>query len=360
MTVISRSQTWDLLILSPTSPKSVIPQTLTPLVLEHMVRKALRPTSSNVTNGYEGAPETFRSHVDTESTPLQITKAVDLWSIGCVFSEVSVWAHHGWKRVDEYRLRRSSEIEAKGGEPGEYVFHFGGNLLDAVNNIHQDMKGKTEVKDLMTRWVVDRLVVDLLQHEARPDALFVFSKSKRLVKECANTFGAPVPDPGGVSNSELVDSNETRTRNGSPKNDPRDHHRSHSGRDPPDDDFIPSSSSSGSQSSSHRQHHKSASHSSKHPSNGAVDTPQPGGKDPNRVPNSTSSPPIAPNTGQISPQHPIQERPTLTIDKGHAWKQAKKDGSLVVLPGSENLTSLDERDHVSQILFTMKLANAWL
>ena len=310
-----------------------------------------------------GAPETYRSHEGSDSAPLQVTKAVDMWSIGCVFSEVAVWAHHGWKRVVEYRRRRSEEIEAKGGGPGEYIFHWDGSLLDVVNIIHQDMLGKTAVKDLLTRSVLDRLVDEMLQHESRPYAKNVFDRSKRLVKDCEKRLGVSVNELGRSANGESMHSDEAKTRTRSPQF-PNEHRRSHAEREtaleepsPPDDSSTPtpSSPSSSSRSFPQRHHQKSASHSNNRFSHRAKEVLQTAAQNSN-VPPDPPHPSTSAQTHGNSSQQQVQqrqegpERPTLSIDDGHAWKEKKKNGGVNFLPGGENLTSLDKRDHVSLVL----------
>ena len=334
-----------------------------------MVCRNFRFAFSSLIDVCLGAPETFRSHVETESSPLQVTKAVDMWSIGCVFSEVSVWAHHGWRRVDEYRRRRSTEIEAKGGAAGEHIFHFDGSLLDAVNNIHQDMLAKATVQHFITRSVLDRLVIDMLQHESRPYAKLVFERSKRLVRECEKRFGVSVVELGGSAGGEPMDPDEARTRTRSLQQVPHEHHPSAGSNSPmeepppTDDRFTPSSSSSSSQPSPHRHPHKSASQSSKRRSIRATESPQSGEPASHVVPNPPPPPPTAANSHGSPPQQHVPEaqegpvRPTLSIDEGHAWKEERKNGGIAVLRGDENLTSLDKRDHVSHVRFKLNLVN---
>ena len=316
---------------------------------------------------YSGAPETYRSHKSTESAPLQVTNAVDMWSIGCVFSEVAVWAHYGWKRVHEYRRQRSAEIEVKGRVSGEQIFHWDESILEAVDGIHQDMLQKSLSKDLITRSVLDRLVGDLLQHGSRPHAKQVFEKSKRLVNECERRFGVSVVEIGGGSK---LDSDEATTWTRSP---PQEHRRSHARRDssleqprPPDDSSKPSSSSSTTQSSRHRHHHKSPSQSSNARSIHALESSQPSREALPIVYHLPLSPPDAANTHENSSQQHLQQpqegpvRPTLSVDDGHAWKEKKKSGGVANLHGDENLTSLDRRDHVSLVLYKVELADRWV
>lgn len=338
-----------------------------------MVGRTFKPAFSNLTDERLGAPETFRSHIDMEASPLQVTQAVDVWSIGCVFSEASVWAHHGWKRVVEYRRQRSLEIKAKGGDEGEHVFHFDGNLLDAVDNIHQDILRAKQTKDHITRSVVDRLVVEMLQHETRPHAKYLFDKSKRLIKDAEKKFDVSVVGLVGNINGELVDSNEARVGARSPPQVPHDHYHVRGERElplreplPPDDDSAWSSSSSRSHSSPHRHHHKSASQSSRPRSTGAKGSSPAGAQGSHVIPLPATPSSTVANTHQNSPQQHVQQpqeepvRPTLSINEGHEWKRKKKSGEYTVLRGEENLTSLDKRDHVSHVLPRLKLAKRWL
>ena len=48
-----------------------------------------------------GAPETYRSR-DLEKSHLQVRQAVDIWSMGCIFSEVATWVTEGYSIVREY------------------------------------------------------------------------------------------------------------------------------------------------------------------------------------------------------------------------------------------------------------------
>ena len=361
MTVISRLQTWDSLISHPASLILMILQISTLLVLEHMVCVISYRAFSDLIDNYLGAPETFRSHEDTEAVPLRITREVDIWSIGCVFSEASVWAHHGWKKVIEYRRQRSVEIGDRGGSEGEHAFHYDGRILNAVYNIHQDIVTNATAKDHITRSVLDRLVEDMLQHKARPDAKFVFEKSKRLIGECVKKFEVTKVELRDT-NGELGDLSEARTATRSPRSVPSEHYRSPSERElpleeplPPNNSSTPSSSSSKSQSPPHRPHHQSISQSSIARGVGGIVNSQPTGQSSPFVPNPPAPTSTAANIHESSSQQRVQQfqeelvRPTLSIDEGHAWKEKRKNGGIAVLPGGENLTALDQRDHVSHI-----------
>ena len=48
----------------------------------------------------KGAPETFRPDDDTPYFPVQVRPDVDIWSLGCVFSEVAVWSCFGYVSLE--------------------------------------------------------------------------------------------------------------------------------------------------------------------------------------------------------------------------------------------------------------------
>ena len=289
-----------------------------------------------------------------------------MWSLGCVFSETSVWACYGWRKVVEYRRQRSEEIEAKGGEAGEHIFHSDGNLLDGVDNIHGEILRKKDVNHHVTRLALSSLVEDMLQHGSRPSAKNCFEKSKRLINNVERKFGVSVDEPVGNTDSELV----VRTQ-GSP-HDHRKHRRSRADKEmplvqplPPHSDSAQSSSSSTSQSSTHRHHRKSTSQSSRPRSFGATERPQYDGQVIHVEPNPIIPLSIATNDHGSSPGQDVrppqeeQVRPNLSVHEGHEWKRKKKAGDFVSLHGEENLTSLDQRDHVSYEVLRLKLTDRW-
>lgn len=337
-----------------------------------MVFGTHKSASWNVTNKSLGAPETFRSHVDAESAPLRITQAVDIYSIGCVLSEVSVWATYGWKRVVEYRRRRSMEVERRGLGQGEYIFHFDGEILDTVDNIHEQILDDCIVSNHMTRLVVGGLVEEmlLLQPEARSQAGVFFGKAKRMIKQCGKKFGARLE---GNTNGEPIDEARLRAKcrdpvlpefpcspsqSGGHNSLPAERGPPLSGPIPPDDD------SSRSESLPSRHHHHSKSQrKERHSVVAATEPLQPSEESSHVVPNPTPAPSTTANAHESSEQQHAQQRqeepvqPTLTIEEGLHWKALKKRGKKVDLPGGENLTSLDQRDHVSHTHSNLNPAN---
>lgn len=337
-----------------------------------MVCKFSKLAFLNITNKCLGAPETFRSHVDTESSPLIVTPAVDIWSIGCVFSEAAVWANDGWDRLAEYRRRRSIEVANKGGGKGEYVFHFEGNLLETVKDIHANILGKTVVEKRITRLILDRLVSDMLQPETRPHAKLVCEKSWRLIKEYETKFDTSVELEESCNGEPIGSKAELKIKSRSHitpdythgpsqlppgrHNGPRTERKSRGVPPSLADDFAPSSSSKSETSLSSHQH-GSISQREEPRGGGVTETSPTSGDQAGR--NGSHSPPalsIAESTHKNSVREPVQRRqdelvrPTLSIKEGLDWKRSKKNRENAVLPGAENLTNLYQRDHVSGVL----------
>ena len=103
--------------------------------------------------------------------------------MGCVYSEVATWVDQGWNKVVEYRRRRSEEMKIKKGMK-EDCFHDGLAILDAVRQIHFDIVQNRRMNDFVTPEVVNRLVGEmLLVRASRPDARYLYDKSKRIIDE---------------------------------------------------------------------------------------------------------------------------------------------------------------------------------
>ena len=131
-----------------------------------------------------GAPEAHRMSENFSNLPLEVKRSVDIWSLGCVFSEVATWIGHGKSKVEEYRAQREKEVERKLGAGHGDLFHDGRGPLDVVIEIHRSIKLNGRTRDFITTKVLDGLVTDMLQQEKyRPTAMQLSGKAERLIKE---------------------------------------------------------------------------------------------------------------------------------------------------------------------------------
>lgn len=337
-----------------------------------------------------------------QSVHLRVTKAVDIWSLGCVFSEVAVWAQYGWRKVLEYRRQRSIEIEQRGGGDGEYNFHYDGNLLYAVESIHLDIKTRIEVKNLLTRLVLEP-ILDMLQCKvlARPTAYFAYDKLERIVKDYEKRLNVSTADLIRSTNGEVFDSKDSRPKRRVTSQYPLEHNRgassSSSGtfgspqivrlslrqpQPPPDDDLMLHSPPS-SPSSAHIQEQgvrRSISTADGRHTRGVdlgimsdiptstaaiIDTQArptqqtvlPHAGQPSHSTAATANTQVRPTQQTVPPHAGKPSPPTLSVDEGLTWRGRKKAGICAGLKGDENLTSLNERDHVSGIRFCSEHTN---
>lgn len=278
-----------------------------------------------------------------------------------MFSEVVVWARHSWSRVLEYRRQRSVEIEARGGGEGEHHFHHDGNLLDAVDNIHHDILIECPVSHHICRAVLDRLVNDMLQHGARPRAQVVFEKSKRLIKEFEKIYAVSAAEIGRSRASELIVS---------PASLGGAHPASRQPAHGPSEPSLDSEDGSTTERTQPTGNHlppgdkiSSTNHGNDEGrGTGSTGSPQTSGQDRSVLTDPQQFPSTAFNPRGTSEQQPIQRRqeepvrPSLSIEAGHQWKTDKKNGLTYALPGEENLTALNARDHVSYVLLPARMS----
>ncbi|KAL8751864.1 MAG: hypothetical protein Q9199_006136 [Rusavskia elegans] len=313
-----------------------------------------------------GAPETYRWPGDSQSVPLQITTAVDIWSLGCVFSEVAVWAQYGWSRVKEYRRKRSREIEGKtrGDIKGEQIFHWDNNILNTVQEAHQAILGNTSTSHLVVREIVEQLIHHMLQYGQRPHANFIFIKAKRIIKERADQFQIYLDRPNWSIDADNTGAAEL----------------GNSTMDPPQlpPDITPDSSIwSGERGRSTLANTKTTLSNAIISSNDPPLSPTSslqsvgnyawarlsrennpmGATTPTSTQPRLTTPahdPSSKATGSGYARGTVQQRsyreqsgrPSLSIEEGQSWKERKKKGEHPELPGSENLASLNERDHI--------------
>ena len=166
-----------------------------------------------------GAPETFRPDDTADSFPVQVRPDVDIWSVGCVFSEAAVWSRFGWKRVLEYRNRRQDEVRGHLKLDGEYLFHDGHDVLETVQDIHEHIAKRARIIDYVTVEILRLLNDDMLLNENEPrySAKQVFHKSRRVINATRKKFEAPEAE---VSSREDEDNGNNSDSEERPKTPP--------------------------------------------------------------------------------------------------------------------------------------------
>ncbi|KAF2813081.1 uncharacterized protein BDZ99DRAFT_473802 [Mytilinidion resinicola] len=152
------------------------------------------------------APECCRSDRFMERTALEISPEIDIWSLGCLFSEAVVWVVRGMPGLKHYQNLRTIEIgELPGLTEAGYsgCFHNGTHVLKAVGHMHEDILEKRRMNiDHITEYVVP-LIDNMLVDTNRFNAVHVHRNSQRILKKAREkkypkimqTVGSPVVPP---------------------------------------------------------------------------------------------------------------------------------------------------------------------
>ena len=109
---------------------------------------------------------------------------VDVWSLGCVFSEAAVWSRFGWRRVLEYRRRRQREVKEICDLDGEHIFHNGEDVLRTVREIHGQVVKHAGSKHQVTAEILRLVNNDMLLSDVdtRVSAKTIYHRSRLIIK----------------------------------------------------------------------------------------------------------------------------------------------------------------------------------
>ncbi|CAG8952521.1 hypothetical protein HYFRA_00009625 [Hymenoscyphus fraxineus] len=109
------------------------------------------PAADSYGTSTYGAPECHRSDDFWDHSPLRVKQDVDIWSIGCVYSEVAVWMARSSSGLKEYRkLRLDTTVSTRIGD----AFHDGQKVLDAVSRTHTELLPELRIADCVTPGVL--------------------------------------------------------------------------------------------------------------------------------------------------------------------------------------------------------------
>jgi hypothetical protein len=107
-----------------------------------------------------GAPECYRGDSRSRASPIQISPDADVWSVGCVFSEVATWLVRGPQGLDEYRkIRREWHQQNRPDFLDLGCFHDGITMHDGVQKHHHSLQ---EACDDLTRAIIAYLIPHML------------------------------------------------------------------------------------------------------------------------------------------------------------------------------------------------------
>lgn len=132
-----------------------------------------------------GAPECFRPDIFSGQTKLKVNQNIDIWSLGCIYSEAVRWLPLSQKYTGilEYAEERKAEINKIPAFDGVDCFHNGQKVLDAVHESNDRALEGILRKDFITEKVIGMIVDDMLvDSEARSHAHWLWSKHLRILE----------------------------------------------------------------------------------------------------------------------------------------------------------------------------------
>lgn len=100
-----------------------------------------------------GAPELYSLYNGMNLPPLQAGPEVDIWSCGCVFSDVATWILGGRSGLENFRELRSQAHQDMVPQ-GSDCFHDGYRLLQCVAYHHASLREQTPSHDPLTKGVL--------------------------------------------------------------------------------------------------------------------------------------------------------------------------------------------------------------
>ena len=135
-----------------------------------------------------------------EGSHIDVDQAVDIWSLGGVFSEVAVWVVHGKHGLDAYRQRRQEETNDLPGFKDGRAFHNGQEVLQSVCITHDKVSENVRNSDHITRSIVKRMITEMLDEaDSRPNSNQLWTKSQRILKDAEKKVNVPKEDISGTN-----------------------------------------------------------------------------------------------------------------------------------------------------------------
>lgn len=137
-----------------------------------------------------GAPELTHHFPDLDDVNYGATWEVDIWSLGCVFSEFLVWTICGSRGLVEFRhlRRRDTDAVPRHKESGySGCFHDGENTIEAVPEMLNRVLQYKRTSDYISEQIVGFILRDMLvPQKSRVEARRLLSRFDGLMQSHAN------------------------------------------------------------------------------------------------------------------------------------------------------------------------------
>ncbi|KAI1623066.1 hypothetical protein EDD37DRAFT_651254 [Exophiala viscosa] len=129
-----------------------------------------------------GAPECYRFDYFDRNQKLDVKQSVDIWSLGCVYSEIAVWVVLGKGALVRYQRDRREETAEMNDFTDHGCFHNGETVLECVKDIHNKVFSSTRESDHITKAVIRKLLDEMLDDfEGRPNARQLRKKAQTIL-----------------------------------------------------------------------------------------------------------------------------------------------------------------------------------
>ncbi|KAH6672041.1 hypothetical protein B0J14DRAFT_85731 [Halenospora varia] len=142
-----------------------------------------------------GAPECYRSDSTLGQGNLRVTEAVDIFSLGCILSEVAVWMSGGYEYLMQYRQARRKAIDQIPDFHDGDCFHNGINMLPIVGEWHKEVQSRFNFSDdTFTPILIPLIEEMLLDAQHRGDAKTLCTKTHTIYTEALQDLCRRSPD----------------------------------------------------------------------------------------------------------------------------------------------------------------------
>lgn len=112
-----------------------------------------------------GAPECY--DFDLEGKRVPVSRTYDIWSLGCVLSEMATWLVFGFSGIRQFELYLSAASPGTGADGHSVLasFHDGKKVLPEVMKWHTFLRRRTHAKDHITGKILDLVDNHMLQSD---------------------------------------------------------------------------------------------------------------------------------------------------------------------------------------------------
>lgn len=136
-------------------------------------------------NNQTGAPECSALTEATRMGHNKVKRNIDIWSLGCIFSEAAVWAVKDKKGLQDYRDNRCNAVKLIHGLSPNDVFHDKEKMLPVVQEQHDELGEKYGGTDFITGNVVFSMIGRMLKKDPakRPTAEELVEEGERVIEQ---------------------------------------------------------------------------------------------------------------------------------------------------------------------------------